>query len=307
MRGLDLCRDFYTECAEPAIEKDFGKRAPRIAAGLAGQGSDCLGFDDKISRDHDFGPGCCLWLTDEDDKEFGAELRGLYASLPSEFHGFARNDTEHGSGRVGVMSISRFYRQFTGCPDIPPDNMTWLRIPEHFLAAATSGEVFRDDIGEFSRIRAGLLPCYPRDVRLKKLAARVFVMAQAGQYNYCRISKRGDTPAAMLALDEFARAALSAIHLLNNRYMPYYKWAFHSARRLTRLSGAVGELDALYRAGSTDADRTELIESICGHVSGALREDGLSMRDDSFLVPHAEEIMGRITDEKLRHLGVSVG
>lgn len=305
MQGLELSREFYRKCAAPAIAERFGERACRVAAGLAGQGSDCLGYDDEISRDHDFGPGCCLWLTDEDFVKFGSELQKLYDSLPNEFMGFSRNNTPQGSPRVGVIPISRFYSQFTGCPDVPPNDAAWFRIPEYFLSAATSGEVFRDELGEFTRVRKALLPCYPRDVLLKKLAARVFVMGQAGQYNYVRIIKRGDGPAAMLALDEFVRAALSAIHLLNKRYMPYYKWAFKSARSLPRLAEAVRELDLLFSA--PDAERQDIIESISGRIRDALCEEGLSSIPESFLVPQAEEIMKRIESDYLKKLGVSVG
>jgi hypothetical protein len=203
------------------------------------------------------------------------------------------------------MRISQFYARFTGCPGTPPNEAAWLRAPEHFLAAATSGEVFRDEAGEFSRIRESLLPCYPRDVRLKKLAARVFVMGQAGQYNYPRICKRGDGPAAMLALDEFARAALSALHLLNRRYMPYYKWAFRSARGLPRLQQAERELEALYT--SAHSERQGLIESICGQVRTALAQDELTDSSETFLVAQAGEVMKRIDSDFLKNLGVSVG
>ena len=66
MKGLELCRAYYLRCAREELRRRFGARAERIAAGLAGEGSECLGFDDEISRDHDFGPGFCLWLADED-------------------------------------------------------------------------------------------------------------------------------------------------------------------------------------------------------------------------------------------------
>jgi hypothetical protein len=109
----------------------------------------------------------------------------------------------------------------------------------------------------------------------------------------------------MLALDEFVRAALSAIHLLNDRYMPYYKWAFRSARALPRLAEAVRELDLLFYAA--EADRQNIIESICIGVRDALIEDGLSSISESFLVPQAEEIMKRIGSDYLKKLGVSAG
>ena len=224
--------------------------------------------------------------------------------MPRQFGGCVRNTTPQGADRVGVMRIGDFYRRYTGCRDIPEGDAAWLRIPEHLLAAAVSGEVFRDGLGEFSRIRSGLLPCYPEDVRLKKLAARLFTMAQAGQYNYGRIMKRHDAAAAALALSEFARAALSAVHLLNRRYMPYYKWAFRSARRLPLLSDVVTELDALFLP---ETDREALIETICSRVSEFLKKEGLSSARDTFLIAHAEEVTLRIKSAALRNMGIMVG
>ncbi len=75
--------------------------------------------------------------------------------------GFSRNETPQGSDRVGVIPISRFYAQFTGCPDVPQNDASWFRIPEHFLQRGHKREVFRDDLGEFRGCARGLLPCYP--------------------------------------------------------------------------------------------------------------------------------------------------
>ena len=75
--GQDLARDFYTAC-RPSLMADIPEIMARAAVGLAGEGSECFGCDDALSRDHDFGPGFCLWLP---QAELAADLPKLEKAL----------------------------------------------------------------------------------------------------------------------------------------------------------------------------------------------------------------------------------
>ena len=59
MKGLEEARKFYEEAGAEMISRNFGDFENRIAVGLVGHGSECFGFDDEVSRDHDFG---VLWI-----------------------------------------------------------------------------------------------------------------------------------------------------------------------------------------------------------------------------------------------------
>ena len=301
MKGLELAERLYRERVRDAISEEFPAYETRIAVGLAGPGSECFGYDDEISRDHDFAPRLCLWLTDADARAIGAKLLERYEAWTAD----CAPVTPMARDRSGPIAIPDYYRRFTGCPGVPPDWQSWLRVPEHLLAAATNGQVFRDDLGEFSAVRKKLLEGYPADVRRKRLAARLFTMGQAGQYNLPRCLRRGDAVAARFAETEFLRAALEAVCLLNGRYAPYYKWLCRAASELPLCAQAVRDAAALLT--TPDAEKTAQVERVCVAVAEELRRQWLSQSEDDFLVNQAFAVQRGIEDAALRSVDVSYG
>ena len=72
MNGMELARGYFEEYGLPMLRKEFPELLPHLAAGLFGSGSECFGYDDEISRDHDFAPRLCLWIPAEDAEEYEA-------------------------------------------------------------------------------------------------------------------------------------------------------------------------------------------------------------------------------------------
>lgn len=326
MKGLELSEKYFEEVGKPMLLEKYPEYYERMAVGLVGQGSECFGFDDEISTDHDFGPSFCIWLNEEDYKQAGFRINMDYENLPKEFMGVpSRIVSANGGGRVGVHEIGGFYQSFIGNRKVPESLLEWLYIPEGYLATATNGKVFVDNLGEFSEIRGKLLEFYPEDVRKKKIAARAAVMAQSGQYNYARLMKRGEYVGASLALSEFIKNTISMVHLLNKKYMPFYKWSFRSMTILPKLKEVqekintlvtmefqqeawktAGKSDYLYELNSKDK-KVVLIEEICSLVVAELQAQNLTGRQDAFLENHTMEIMSRIEDETIRARHVMKG
>ena len=186
--GAELSRGYYRDCGRPLLYERFGQYMDALTVGLVGEGSECFGFDDRLSMDHDYGPSFCIWLSDGLFDEIGGALSELYASLPQEYMGvrYAYRRAQS-AGRRGVIRPGAFYRQFLGTRPAPATPREWLAIPETYLAAATNGVLFHAPDTEFVRTREKLLAFYPEDVRRKKLAASLVRMAHAGQVNYFRI------------------------------------------------------------------------------------------------------------------------
>lgn len=281
--GLKLARAFWTQVGKPMIAAKYPQYVARIAAGLVGHGSECYGFDDAYSQDHDFGPRFCLWLSDEDYAVIGEQLQTDYDALPRDFsidaqgHAvFSTNTsaiaTDHGTPspitpraqganrRDGVFRIGDFFESLTGYRTAPAQTSPheWLMLDEATLAAATNGEVFADPTGQFSKTRQGFKDM-PDDVRLALISKRLGMIAQAGQYNLPRSLKRGDGAAAWLSIHEFVNAASSLVFLINvpmvAGYLPYYKWQFAALRKLSKsmfalLPDVAEQLESVMRLSS---------------------------------------------------------
>ncbi len=307
MKGLELAEAFFAEKGLPMLQEKFPHLLNSITVGLVGEGSECLGFDDEISRDHDWGISFCMWLPEDLYKAEGPALAEAYNALDFHYEGFsARNVTAQGAGRTGVLETGSFYYRFIGLKAIPTSNMEWFYAPETSYAVCTNGKLFHTSGSSFEKMRQALKDFYPEDVRKKKIAARVVTMAQSGQYNYVRSMKRGENMAVFLSLGEFIKATCSVLHLLNRRYMPFYKWAYRSTLALPRLTETARKLERLINEPLNPAN-SRTVEEICIDVKEELKRQQLTSLDYDFLEPHGTEIMSRIADPRVRSLPVLYG
>ena len=309
MKGIELSKAFFEKYGKPMLENEFADIMPLLAAGLCGSGSECFGFDDDISTDHDFEPGFCIFLPGEDviDRKTAFQLERAYAKLPKEFMGFKRAMLAPvGGARHGVLRTSEFFEEKIGSKTGELDITEWLSLPEQALAEATNGEIFFDNFGEVTKIRESL-KAYPKDVRLKKLAGNLLLMAQSGQYNYKRCIDHGETAAAQMAVFEFVKSAMQVIFLLNNAYQPYYKWGFRALRALPKLS-LDAEIMEFLLTSSNDGDMAEekyySIEGIAADVIDELAEQELTSAICGDLEKHAYSVNDKIADGDMRNLNI---
>lgn len=312
MNGLEISKAYFDEYGMPMLQEKFPELLPHLAAGLFGSGSECFGFDDEISRDHDFDPGFMLLLPGEDvvDRKQEFALERAYAALPKEFAGITRPKMAPvGGARRGVMRLADFFTEKTGSADGALTLTQWLAVPSHALAEATNGAVFYDGSGELTRIRAGLAH-YPEDIHRKKLAGHLLLAAQAGQYNYVRCLRHGETAAAQLAVIAFAQSAMEAIFLLNDAYQPFYKWQFRAMRALPKLSIEAELLDYLITTnndGELAEDKYDVIEGIAADIIDELVDQGLTKANCGDLEKHAYSVNDGIADSTLRNMHILAG
>lgn len=348
MKGLDIARRYFEEYGRPMLQEQFPELIPYLACGLAGSGSECFGYDDEVSRDHDFEPGFCIFLPGEDviDRRSAFLLERSYAALPKEFMGLKRSLMDPvGGTRKGVLRTADFFREKTGMDvsavmagagadrgagsgqeaplylngrqiteheeingaiNVGMSPLQWLSIPEHSLAEAVNGEIFFDNLGEVTALRTAFAR-YPEDVRRKKLAGNLLLMAQSGQYNYLRCIRHHEGAAAQLAVGEFARSTMNVIFLLNRRYQPYYKWSFRALRALPVLSLEAELLEYLLTTdndGDMFEEKYRVIEGINSDVIDVLMDEGITKASCGDLEKHAYSVNDSIADGQLRNMHI---
>lgn len=299
--GLALCREYYEIYGKPMLEKQFPDYIEKIAVGLVGEGSDCFGFDDTISRDHDWGPDFCLWVTDETYREIGEALEAAYAKLPTEFKGYKRSSSPQGRGRRGVMTVSGFYKRLlqTDCYE----EIDWKQVSDAALAAAVNGEVFRDAEGAFSTMRTKLQKGYPTNIRFLKIAESGARFAQSGQYNYGRMAERGDFVTARLMLADCAKEVMKLQHYIEGKYPPHDKWLYRSMLESENGRNLAGLIEALFEeecaddngnfsANSVSVERKiEIIDKIATFLAKELYEGNFISDSEDYLDAHTEELL----------------
>ena len=245
---LEMSRRLYRDFIAPMIHFEFSSYESCIAAGLIGEGSECFGYEDAISADHDYVPGLCLFLDQETFSVIGNELARRYEEVTA---GAAEAldlpvsayPTPGLKARRGVFEISRFFADLLGTtpervkawmageaggsPGCVSESVTGFApesVPEERLSAAVNGEIFRDDQGLVTGLRRTIAAYYPEPLRLKYLAEELHRFSQNAQYNYPRMMARGDLCAASLHRSAGIESALRAAYILKKRYRPHLKW-----------------------------------------------------------------------------------
>ena len=260
--ALKLSEAFYHEAVRPILERHF-PGLPHSAA-LAGYGSELLGFDTPVSRDHLWGPRLMLFLTGEDmQQRRDAIHEALRRELPVRFRGYSTHfsapDMADGGTRVlqdiaeGPVdpliiyhTVESFCRDTIGVSqDRNPEPAEWLTFSEQSLIELTAGRVYHDDLGlEAARARFAY---YPREVWLYMLAAQWALIGQEEAFPG-RTWQAGDALGSRVVTARLVERLMRLCFLMERTYAPYSKW-FGSAFALLECAARMAPL----LAGALDA------------------------------------------------------
>ncbi|MCD4753249.1 MAG: DUF4037 domain-containing protein [Anaerolineaceae bacterium] len=253
IQGAELCRRFYDECVHTILSEYYP--ALNYSAGLSGFGSEVLGFDTPMSRDHDWGPRMQLFLTIKDGKQYGKEIDELLSrKLPYEFYGYSTHfglpdESDNGtrklekintgfvSHRVVVTSLEAYLQDY-----FPVEVMgeiseaDWLVIPQQKLRSIVDGAVFYDGLNILKPFQEKLR-WYPESVWIYLMAS---AWSRIGQEEHLmgRCGTVGDEIGSYLLGASLTRILMQLTFLMEKIYTPYTKW-FGTAFRELKLAASL--------------------------------------------------------------------
>ncbi|OGS06952.1 MAG: hypothetical protein A2270_00765 [Elusimicrobia bacterium RIFOXYA12_FULL_51_18] len=235
--GIKLSRLFYKKTVAPILHIRF----PRLnySAGLLGAGSEVLGYDTPVSRDHDWGPKVFIFLSKTSHNEIKEKIaKVLSTNLPHSFLGYPTNFSAPDSKgvrtplnitsgpvnhRVAILTTKSFIETRLKVDPFQKISVSdWLAFPQQRLLEIVRGEVFYDGLRELRRIRKKFR-FYPRDVWLYMLAAQWIRISQEEAF-VGRCGDVGDELGSRIVAARIIRDLMRLCFLLEREYAPYSKW-----------------------------------------------------------------------------------
>lgn len=292
MKGIELVERFFYEIIEPML--DAGYPDLQYAAAFLGGGSEVLGYDDEISKDHDWGLRLNLFVRDE---QLSGQIDQFFRDeLPGDFLGFSTHWGEaddkgvrlmtesSGSGinhRIDICTVQQYVNRKLNLPINQIDELSeislaqWLSFAEQSLLEFVSGKVFKDSFGGLSKARE-YLKYYPKAMWIFAILGEWNQIAEE-QVFMSRVGDTGsDTGSRMIATSMVNRIIRLAIHL-ESRYIPYTKWTARAFED-TDLYGVLSTIITKILDCKDWREREELVNQALGLVIERHIELGLVKR-----------------------------
>jgi len=316
--GAELARRFFIGAVEPLLAQFMPQLG--YAAARLGSGSDVLGLDDEMSRDHDWGCRLTLLVDEDAGGQVPRISRLLDEGLPKRFGEFPVRfpvtfDTSV-SHKVQVATVAGFAASRLGVDPVGGLSVVdWLSLTGQGVLEVTAGPVFTDTTRTLAPVR-DLLAWYPPDVERYVLAAGWQRICQAMPM-VGRTAGKGDEFGSRLLSAGLAGDLAALAFALSRRWAPYAKWrgtVFRSLPVAVRLGPL---LDAAVAAAGW-REREDALAAACEVLLDLQREHGLPAPEPAVIpffdrpyrtvdraVPR--ELLADITDPDVARLPPMVG
>ncbi|OWV79118.1 hypothetical protein ATY77_28165 [Rhizobium sp. R634] len=260
MQGIELSRRFYADIVRPWLAQ-VAPELPHSAA-LIGYGSELLGLDDEVSRDHNWGPRVHIFLSIDSFNDYARRLVGEFTKVaPSSYLGepigWRSRPHAPADGPEAVGAIEHGLEFHTLEAKLEEhfavrsvENLTslqWLGFAEQKLLAFTTGAVFHDDDGELQNARERM-DYFPDDVWLYKIACQWRRIAEEQAF-VGRAGQVGDDLGSRIVAGRLIRDVMRMGFLLERRYAPYAKWLGTSFAKLPISDRLMPHLEQAVLAG----------------------------------------------------------
>jgi hypothetical protein len=261
--GIGLSAAFHRGVVGPLLQQELP--GLRYAAARLGSGSDVLGLDDAMSRDHDW--GCRLTvLVDEADRAVVPLARDrLAARLPERFRGhpvrFATTWDARVCHRVEVATVGDFAASRLGVNPLHGLSvLDWLALAGQSVLEVVAGPVYADAGTELPVLRRALA-WYPPGVERyliacgwQRLEQRMPLMGRAADTGQ-RLQSRLLSAAMVTDL-------ISLAFLLQRQWRPYEKWREAMFARLPCAAALAGPLEVAATAADWRERETALAAAV---------------------------------------------
>lgn len=315
LTGCELSRRFYDAVVAPLLLSHW-PGLPHAAARI-GAGSEVLGLDDEMSRDHDWGLRLNVLVAQDLCRPVQAlldeQLPETYAGLPVAFAYTGSSEVRH---RVEVATPSDFARSRLGIHPRPaPTTSDWLSFTGQAVLEVTAGPVFTDTDGALTEIRAAL-EWYPDDL-WRYIVACDWMRLDQEMPLMSRAGDRGDDLGSRVIAARLVDVAMHLGFMLERQWPPYAKWRGTAFLRLPRASAAHGELAAVLQATTWQQRQMNLARAldVLASVQGAAglpspEPATIGFWERPYLHTNQElvdDVLDGISDESVRTLPTGLG